>query len=170
MGVIFEACSTQWTRWHLGSCPTVPLFFIWENVIMLWLSILVSWLILVSLSLGWRVWSHPSMGGKGPSSGGWEYSTSGRQTDIIIPLDMGCTYPFNSPLFVWTCQPWPSSVSGHILLGFTIHQCQQALTSFPPPHVCVPSEVHGHIILPKVFTHLLWMLWWMSIAEVVISC
>ena len=41
--------------------------------------------------------------------------------------------------------------------------------SFPLPHVCVLSEVYGHITLPKVFTHLLWMLWWTSMAEVITS-
>ena len=55
------------------------------------------------------------------------------------------------------------------ILGFTICQHQWALTSLPPPYVHVPSVVCSHITLPKVFTHLLWMLWWMSIAEVVTS-
>ena len=66
--------------------------------------------------------------------------------------------PVSLPLFVLPCQPWPSSVSGCILLGFTICQHQQALTWFPLPHVHVPSKVCGHITLPKVFTHLLWTL------------
>ena len=82
----------------------------------------------------------------------------------------GGTYPFHSSLFVWPCQLWPSLVSGHIFLWFTICQYQWTLTSFPPLHICVPSEVHSHITLPKVFSHLLWMLQWMSMAEVVTSC
>ena len=42
-------------------------------------------------------------------------------------------------------------------------------TSFPPPHIHVPSNVHGHITLPKVFTAFQWMLWWTSITEVITS-
>ena len=76
------------------------------------------------------------MGSEGPPSGGWEYSTSGRQTDIIIPPDTGGTYPFHSPLFVWPCQLWLSIVIGCILLGFIICQHQWALKPFPLPHMC----------------------------------
>ena len=95
--------------WGLSNCPP---FSFEEHVLVLQL------LILVFLPFGWRVWSHPSMGGEGPSSGGWEHSTSGRQTYIIIPPDMGGTYPFHSLLlFVWPWQPWPSLVSVCILLG-----------------------------------------------------
>ena len=38
------------------------------------------------------------MGSEGPSSGGWEYFTSGRQTDVIILPDMGVLTCF-TPLF-----------------------------------------------------------------------
>ena len=55
------------------------------------------------------------------------------------------------------------------VLGFTIHWHQWALTLLPLSHVCVPSKVHGHITLPKVFTLPWWMLWWMSMAEVITS-
>ena len=58
----------------------------------------------------------------------------------------------------------------HSSVRFTTCQHQWALTSFPPPYVCVLSEVCSHIMLPKVFTHLLWMLWWTSMAEVITSC
>ena len=92
---------------------------------MLWLSILVS-LTNFGFSSFWMEGMKPPLYRqcKGPSSGGWEYSVSGRQTGIIIPPDMGGTYPFHCPLFVWPCQPQLSSMSGHILLGFTIHQHQ----------------------------------------------
>ena len=190
---------------------------------MLQMSILVSWLTLVFHCFEWRVWSHPSMGGKGPSSGGWEYSSSGRDTGIVIPPDMGVPTHFTPPL-VWPCQPWPSLVTGCIHLGvhyppasMGIDICvdvsfccniwrnscclsaipsdlmkstavdeslssmnqqfcsrenqlvQKALTLFPLPHVCAPSKVHSHFTLPKVFTHLWWMLQWMSTAEVITS-
>ena len=35
----------------------------------------------------------------GSSSGGWEYSTSGRETGIVIPPDMGVLTSFTPPLF-----------------------------------------------------------------------
>ena len=35
-------------------------------------------------------------------------------------------------------------------------------------HMC-SLKVHGHITLPTVFSHLVWMLWWMSMAEVITS-
>ena len=54
-------------------------------------------------------------------------------------------------------------------MGFTICQHQWALTSFPLLCIHVLSEVCSHIMLPKVFTHLLWMLWWTSTAEVITS-
>ena len=43
-------------------------------------------------------------------------------------------------------------------MGFTICQCQWALTSFPLPYIHVPSKTCSHVTLPVVFTHLLWML------------
>ena len=105
------------------------------------------------------------MGDEGPSSGGWEYSTSGKETGLVIPPDMRVTYPFHSLL----CLALPNMTQFLFVLGFTICQCQWALMSFPLLHIHVPSEVHGHITLPKVFTNLWWMLQWMSMAEVVTS-
>ena len=43
------------------------------------------------------------------------------------------------------------------------------LISFPPPDVHVPSTVYCHITLPKVFTHLQWMLWQMSMVKSITS-
>ena len=41
-----------------------------------------------------------------------------READYIVLLsDMGVTYPFHSPQFVWPCLPWPSSMIGCIPLG-----------------------------------------------------
>ena len=78
VGVIFWGLfnPVAWvTPQGLSSCSP---FFFDEHIHMLWLLIMVSWLILVFCCLQWRVWSHPSTGSKGPSSSGWEYSTSGR--------------------------------------------------------------------------------------------
>ena len=41
-----------------------------------------------------------------------------READYLVLLsDMGVTYPFHSPHFVWPCLPWPSFMIGHIPLG-----------------------------------------------------
>ena len=65
----------------------------------------------------------------------------------------------------------PSSVSGCIhVMGFTLCQCQQALTSFPLPYEYVfllRSAATSHYL--RSFTHLLWMLWQTSTAEVITS-
>ena len=37
--------------------------------------------------------------------------------DFVLLSNMGVTYPFHSPHFVWPCLPWPSSVIGCIPLG-----------------------------------------------------
>ena len=55
------------------------------------------------------------------------------------------------------------------ILGFTICQHQWALMSLPPPDVHVPFDVYCHIMLPKVFTHLWWMLQQMSMVKAVTS-
>ena len=54
-------------------------------------------------------------------------------------------------------------------MGFTIQWCLQAVTSFPRPNICVPSNVYTHYTLPWIFTHHQWMLWWMSMVEVITS-
>ena len=82
----------------------------------------------------------------------------------------GGTYPFHSPLVLFglaQCDLVPWVVA--FIMGFTIHQCQWTLTSFPLPYVHVPSEVCSHIILPEVFTCPQWMHWLMSMAEVIFS-
>ena len=71
----------------------------WKRVSSDFLDLAQSWLILVYLPFEWRVWSHPSMDAKGPSSGGWEYSMSGRQTDVIIPPGTGEYLPVSLPPF-----------------------------------------------------------------------
>ena len=76
---------------------------------------------------------------------------------------------FTLTLFFGLANCDPLGLVVAFIIGFTICQHQWALMSFPLPYVCVPSEVCSHITLPKVFTHLLWMLWWTSTAEVVTS-
>ena len=99
---------------------------------------------------------------------GWSILCQGGRQVLSFLLTWGYLPLSPSPLFglvnhdpVW----WVVI----FILRFTIHQHQQALMSFPLPHIHVPSEVHSHITLPKVFTHLYWMLQWMSMTEVVTS-
>ena len=126
-------------------------------------------LILVFHCLWWRLWSHPSSGSKGPSSCGWEYSASRRKMPVLPSPQCGGVLICFTPHLIWPCQPWPSLVSGHIYLGFTICQHQWALTSLPPLHIHVPSDVHSHITIPKVFTHPWWVLWLTSMVEAITS-
>ena len=82
--------------WHLGGSSSCPLF-LGGACLMLWLSILVFLVNFLFHPFQWRVWSHPSTGSEGPSSGGWEHSTSERYTGVFSPLDTGDTYQFHSP-------------------------------------------------------------------------
>ena len=48
---------------------------------------------------------------------GWLGALCIREADyFVLHSNMGVTYPFHSPHFVWPCLPWPSSVSGCIPL------------------------------------------------------
>ena len=93
---------------------------------MLWLSIPVSWLILVFHCLQWRVWSHPSMGSEGPSSGGWEYScirevdrhchSSWHKGYLPISLPPCLALPTMTQFGEWLHSSWGSlsaSINGH---------------------------------------------------------
>ena len=102
----------------LGVCLAIwltPLFLV-EHVLMLWLSIQVSWLIFILVvfvgeyeATTLQVLRVPLMvGGSIPCQ-------RGRQVLSFVPLDMGVTYPLHSPLvFDWPCLLWPSSMSGCI--------------------------------------------------------
>ena len=139
-----------------------------EHVLMLWLLVLV----FVGSSfchLWWRVCGHPSLGGKGPSSCGLEYSTSRRKMPVLpSPWDGGVPTHYTPSLFGFAnhCPGLWVVIS---ILGSTICWCQWALTSLPPPHIHVHSDLHSHITLPKVFTHLQWMLQLMSMVEALTS-
>ena len=127
----FEACSTQWTRWHLGGCPTVPLFSIWGAHPHA-LAVNSGFLANFGFSSFWTEGMKPPFYGWQGSLFWWVGVFHIREADWCHHSSWHRgTYPFHSPLFVWPCQPWPSSVSGCILLGFTICQHQWALTSFP---------------------------------------
>ena len=56
-----------------------------------------------------------------------------------------------------------------LILRFTIWWHLWAAMSFPQPNTHVPFNVYSHVTLPVVFTHLLWMHWWISMAEVITS-
>ena len=103
---------TQVIPWGLSNHP--PPFG--KHILMLWLLILVSSLISVFCCLQWRVWSHPSTGG---SLFMWVGAFCIREVEACssLLLTWRGTYLFDSPLLVWTCQLWPSLVSGHIYLG-----------------------------------------------------
>ena len=108
------------------------------------------------------------VGGSVPHQGG-------RQT-LSFLLTWG-TYQFHSPLFGLANHD-PVQWVVTFILGFTICQCQWALTLFCLPYVHVPSKVcshmtlpkvFSHMTLPKVFSHLSWTLQWTSMAEVITS-
>ena len=107
---------------------------------------------------------------KPPSSGGWEYSTSGRQTDVVLPPDMGVlTYPFNSPFLfgLANCdQVWRLIVYSWCSLSASINGpwCHSLCLTY----AFLPSPWPHH--LTQGLHPLLWMLWWMSMAEVIIFC
>ena len=83
---------------------------------------------------------------------------------FVLPSNMGVTYPFHSPHFVWSCLPWPNSVIGCIPLG--VHYppastgidvipsalCMCSFWSLQPNHVTcglhpslvdAPADIHG---------------------------
>ena len=83
----------------------------------------------------------------------------GRRCQFITNPDMEGYLPTTLPLFgVANHDPVPWVVVS--VMGFTIWWHQQAVTSFPQPNVHVPSDVHTHYMLPEVFTHHQWILWW----------
>ena len=134
--------------------------FLEEHILMLWLSILVSLLFSSSLFL---------MEGMKPPLYRWQGSLflvggsilhqRGRQM-LSFLLTWGVLTHFTPP-FVLFGLAYHDPVLWVVafIVGFTICQHQWALTLFPPPYVCVPSEVCSHITLPEVFTHPQWMLW-----------
>ena len=92
----------------------------------------------------------------------------GRQA-LSLLLTWRGTYPFCSPSLFGHASCDPVWWVVRSILGLTICWHQWALTSLPLLHIHVPSEVHGYITLPKVFTHFQWMLQWTSMAEVMTS-
>ena len=54
--------------------------------------------------------------------------------------------------------------SAHYLMAMTGWRCLH-----PLPNTHDPVDIHFHYILPEVFTCPLWMLWWMSMGEVLTS-
>ena len=88
-----------------------------------------------------------------------------READYCVLLsNMGVTYPFHSPLFIWPCLPWPSSMIGCIPLGVhyppasmgidVVHYalCMCSFWSLQPNHITcglhpssvdAPVDIHG---------------------------
>ena len=72
-----------------------------EHILVCWLSILVwfSWVMMLLLYHWWM------------SLFGWVGAFHVKEADyFILHSNMGVTYPFHSPHFVWPCLPWPSSM------------------------------------------------------------
>ena len=94
-----------------------------------------------------------------------------REVDACLSLLLTWrgTYPFHSTSLFGLANHGPAQWVAVSILGFTICLCQWALTSLPPLHICVPSDVHCHITLSKVFTHPRWMLWQMSTVKAITS-
>ena len=124
--------------------------------------------VVVIISVATRVLSHPSMGSKGPLCMGGSILHQGCR-HLLIPLpNMEGYLPATPPKFgLANCDPVPwvgTSVSRSTI------QCHLwAATSFPQPNSCVPLDVNSHVTLPVVLTHLLWMLQWISMVEVITS-
>ena len=61
-----------------------------------------------------------------------------READhFILHSDMGITYPFHSPHFVWPCLLWPSSVIGHIPLWVHYWPVSMGIDIIPSAlHMC----------------------------------
>ena len=103
------------------------------------------------------------MGGKGPSSGGWEYSTSGRYKGIVIPLDMGVLTHFTPPFCLALSTmtqfgEWSHSRSGSLSPSINRHQCHSLCLTYMflprsaamspycglhPSPVDAPVDIHG---------------------------
>ena len=139
----------------------LPPCFSKEHILMLWLSILVSWLVSILVIFDGGHEATPVQPVMVPLLVGWSIPCQrGRKVLSFIPLDTGGTHPFHYPIVLFGfayCDPVLWVVA--FIIGFTICQHQWAPTLLPPPYVHVPSEVCSHITLPVVFTHPLWMLW-----------
>ena len=84
----------------------LTLLFFEEHVLVLWLSILVSWLIsiFVVFNGGYEA-THLQVARVPLLVGGSIPCQRGRQVLSLVHLDMGGTCPFHSPHFVWPCLP-----------------------------------------------------------------
>ena len=69
-----------------------------------------------------------------------------READyFILHSDMGVTYLFHSPHFVWPCLPWPSLVIGHILLWVHYLPASMGIDIIPSAlHTCSFQSLQPH--------------------------
>ena len=85
----------------LRGLSSYPLFFE-EHVLVLWLSVLVPWLVSIFIIFDGGYEATPLQAARVPLLvGGSIPHKKGRQVLSLVPLDMGGTYPFHSPCFVW---------------------------------------------------------------------
>ena len=81
-----------------------------------------------------------------------------REVDIcssLFPTQRG-TYPLCHPCLALLTMTRFCELS-HQSQGSLSRWHLWAVTSFPQPNACVPLDVNSHVMLPVVFTHLLWM-------------
>ena len=99
----------------------------------------------------WRVQSHPSAGGKGPSSIGWEYSAcQGRGCWFIKKPDTEGYLPITPPPF-WSCKPWLSSMSSCV--SWEVHYLMASIGSDVIPSAkCIWYGRCSHLL------HITWSL------------
>ena len=168
-GVVFSGLfnPVTWvTPWGLSNCS--PLF-VWQACSQA-LAVDSGFLANSGFSSFWMEGMKPPLYGQWGSLFWWVGVFYVREGDgTAIPPDMGVL-----PISLFPCLALSTMTQFRwvvvFFLGFTVCQHQWALMSFPPLHVHAPSEVHGHITLPKVFTHFQWTLQWTFTAKVITSC
>ena len=91
----------------------------------------------------------------------------GRWWQVIEELDTEGCIPISYPQ--WSC--YCDSVLWVVMavIQSAIWWNLLAKMSIPLPNVCDPADIHSHYMLPEVFTHPQWMLWWTSTGEVIAS-
>ena len=120
-------------------------------------SLLMSWGNEATLMLTAGV--HLQLSGSIPCQGKW--------WQVIEELDMEGCIPISYPQWFCYCD---------LVLWVVLAVNQSAIqwhlwaeTSISPPIACNSVDIHAHYTLPEVFTHPQWMLWQMSMVDVIAS-
>ena len=91
----------------------------------------------------------------------------GRWWQVIKELDMEGCIPISYPQWSCYCDSVPWEVM--VVIQSAIWWHLWAETSIPLPNACNPVDIHSHYMLPEVFTHPQWTLWWMATGEFIAS-